>query len=103
MHAIDRQSPDTLICPAAKPPRPKRRCAARPGTLPSGAHYVGYVEDGETPEMIMKKFEELDRVMAAGSGQGPLSAGEKPGEPQEDSRSWTEWWLLAVGRGLSLP
>jgi hypothetical protein len=25
-------------------------------------HYVGYVEDGETPEMIMRKFEELDKI-----------------------------------------
>jgi len=24
--------------------------------------YVGYVEDNETPEMIMKKFEALDKV-----------------------------------------
>ena len=79
--AIDKLALDTLMCPADKPPRPKRRCAARPGNLPSGAHYVGYVEDGETPEMIMKKFEELDRVMAAGSGQGPLLAGQEPGKP----------------------
>ena len=75
-----RPSRDILICPADRPPRPKRRCAARPGNFPSGAHYVGYVEDGETPEMIMKKFEELDRVMAAGRGQRALPAGEEPGE-----------------------
>lgn len=29
---------------------------------PSAVHYVGYVEDDETPEMIMKKFEELEKV-----------------------------------------
>jgi len=27
---------------------------------------VGYVEEDETPEAIMKKFEELDKVHAAG-------------------------------------
>ena len=31
----------------------------------SSAYYVGYVEDYETPEMIMKKFEELERMQAA--------------------------------------
>jgi hypothetical protein len=46
--------------------RPKRRCAARKLAVPSAAHYVGYVEDEETPEMIMRKFEELDRVVQAG-------------------------------------
>lgn len=28
----------------------------------SNAHYVGYVEDGESVEAIMKKFEELERI-----------------------------------------
>lgn len=28
----------------------------------SSAHYVGYVEDGESVEAIMKKFEELERI-----------------------------------------
>jgi hypothetical protein len=42
--------------------RPKRICAARKTAAPSAVHYVGYVEDNETPEMIMKKFEELEKV-----------------------------------------
>ncbi len=29
----------------------------------SAAFYVGYVEDEETPEMIMKKFQELDALV----------------------------------------
>lgn len=41
--------------------RPRRRAAKRAG-VPSAVHYVGYVEDEETPEMIMKKFEELEKV-----------------------------------------
>jgi hypothetical protein len=28
-------------------------------------HYVGYVEDDETPESIARKFEELERIEAA--------------------------------------
>lgn len=31
--------------------------------IPNAEHYVGYVEDDETPEMIMKKFEEFERVV----------------------------------------
>jgi hypothetical protein len=44
--------------------RAKRRCVLRRAALPSAAHYVGYVEDDETPAMIMRKFEEMERVLA---------------------------------------
>lgn len=47
----------------------------RKTALPAATHYVGYVEDDETPEMIMKKFEELERIKAAaGAGGGKRSA-----------------------------
>ena len=42
--------------------RPKRRRAASKNTVPSAVHYLGYVEEDETPEAIMKKFEELEKV-----------------------------------------
>ena len=42
--------------------RPKRRCASSKSAMPSAIHYVGYVEEDETPEMIMKKFEEMEKV-----------------------------------------
>jgi len=48
--------------------RPKRRCAARSrnvSSMPSAIHYVGYVEEDETPEMIMTKFAELERIQVA--------------------------------------
>lgn len=45
--------------------RSKRRCVTTKSLVPSAVHYVGYVEDGETPEMIMKKFEELQRIQDA--------------------------------------
>ncbi|KAL4425126.1 hypothetical protein ABPG77_008231 [Micractinium sp. CCAP 211/92] len=48
--------------------RVKRRCARNKYTstaMPSAIHYVGYVEDDETPEMIMAKFTELERIQAA--------------------------------------
>lgn len=37
----------------------------RKTAVPDATHYVGYVEDEETPEMIMKKFEEMERIKAA--------------------------------------
>ena len=46
--------------------RPKRSCARQTFAGPSEAMYVGYVEDNETPEMIMKKFEALDKVKKKG-------------------------------------
>ena len=42
-----------------------RRAALRRRLPRSSAHYVGYVEDDETPEAIMKKFEALERVQQA--------------------------------------
>ena len=42
--------------------RLRRRRAGNGAAMPSAVHYVGYVEEDETPEMIMKKFEELEKV-----------------------------------------
>lgn len=53
----------------------KRRCPQRRNEqMPSAVHYVGYVEDDETPESIARKFEELDRIQAAGRGTAPQHA-----------------------------
>ena len=41
--------------------RPKRRCVKKQEG-PSGAHYVGYVEDEETPEAIMRKFAIMEQA-----------------------------------------
>ncbi len=43
----------------------RRKCARKAGPAPSAVHYVGYVEDDETPESIARKFEELERIEAA--------------------------------------
>ena len=43
----------------------RRRCARKAGPAPSAMHYVGYVEDDETPESIARKFQELERIEAA--------------------------------------
>jgi hypothetical protein len=56
--------------------RGKRRCPgrraaqAKSGAIPSAVHYVGYVEDDETPDMIMRKFEELERIKASAAAAG---------------------------------
>lgn len=44
--------------------------------MPSAVHYVGYVEDDETPEMIMAKFAELERIRQAVG----ITANEPPPE-----------------------
>eukprot|EP00887_Chlorella_sp_A99_P001347 scaffold14.g1347.t1 len=62
---------------------PKRRCTARAragAALPSAIHYVGYVEDDETPEMIMAKFQELERIeKAAAEARRAAEAGAAVG------------------------
>lgn len=49
--------------------RSKRRTKSRycSTTVPSAVHYVGYVEDDETPEMIMSKFQELENIQSKSS------------------------------------
>ena len=63
--------------------RRPRRAAAKAALLanqhqsaPSAMHYVGYVEEEETPEMIMQKFAQLEKIQeeaaAASSSVGSL-------------------------------
>src|SRR5436305_1762284 len=55
-------------------------------SLPSNIHYVGYVEDEESVEAIVKKFEELERIehefaasrSAAGSSRDAGSSSAMP-------------------------
>ncbi|SAL95162.1 hypothetical protein [Absidia glauca] len=42
--------------------RPRRKRKQNNNTVASNTHYVGYVEDEESVDAIMKKFEELDRI-----------------------------------------
>jgi hypothetical protein len=60
--------------------RPKRRSVLRKNAVPDATHYVGYVEDEETPEMIMRKFEEMERIKASsGKRSSSVPADEQPG------------------------
>ncbi|CAO3646133.1 unnamed protein product [Cunninghamella blakesleeana] len=47
-------------CPRRK--RKQTTTTRNNNTMASNIHYVGYVEDEESVEAIMKKFEELDRI-----------------------------------------
>lgn len=68
------------------PRRSTRRVAKNRFRVPSSAHYVGYVEDNETPEMIMKKFEELDKVITdIKPGQAEDGALEEEKSGNEDA------------------
>jgi hypothetical protein len=75
----------------------KRRCASRnrfASAMPSAIHYVGYVEDDETPEMIMAKFAELERIKNAVQErqQAPVPANVEgsPADKSEDDASLEE-------------
>lgn len=57
--------------------RSRRRCVLRKTAVPDATHYVGYVEDDETPEMIMRKFEEMERIKAANKRSGQPVAGQQ--------------------------
>lgn len=52
-------------------------------TFYSNAHYVGYVEDEESVEAIMKKFEELERIQKEFSGL-QVKATEEPEQDKEN-------------------
>ena len=76
----------------------------------SSTHYVGYVEDDETPEAIMKKFEALERVQQAqtrgggGGGEDEGAGGEAgPSAPiVEGGEGLTEEQLLEVFKQTSV-
>ena len=85
--------------------RPFRVLTLLPVPQNSSTHYVGYVEDDETPEAIMKKFEALERVQQAqaggGSGGGEGGGEAGPSAPTADA-GLTEEQLLEVFKQTSV-
>lgn len=75
--------------------RPKRRTVLRKSALPDATHYVGYVEDDETPEMIMRKFEEMERIKAAAVGNRRTNF-STPATSQDDAGPSTSNQALAA-------
>lgn len=67
---------------AILPPLARKLCVLLLGAhcypfLRSATYFVGYVEDEETPEMIMRKFETLERLQAnVASGSAPTAEDE---------------------------
>ncbi|GJD06587.1 hypothetical protein Gasu2_09940 [Galdieria sulphuraria] len=59
--------------------RPRRRCQKQTKT-PDPSYYLGYVDDEETPEMIMKKFEALERLQQNKANQRQQEWEESRGE-----------------------
>ncbi|GAN06529.1 MT-A70 protein [Mucor ambiguus] len=70
--------------------RPKRKrrqataLAASTHARVSNAHYVGYVEDNESVEAIMKKFEELERIQQEFTSSPQLVSNTPPAKPEQD-------------------
>lgn len=82
--------------------RPRRRTNSRYGTttVPSAVHYVGYVEDDETPEMIMSKFQELEEIQRREEKSKEL---EENGETNKDGdHQLTDDQLLQVFKQTSM-
>jgi len=82
----------------------KRQCARRSGAVPSAVHYVGYVEDDETPASIARKFEELDRIQAASRATAGSAVSADPNQHSThavlapDDGSLTEEQLMEVSQ-----
>jgi N6-adenosine-specific RNA methylase IME4 len=72
--------------------RAKRRCASRSRStaVPSAVHYVGYVEDDETPEMIMAKFAELEKIKHAIADKAPPTEEDAPEDPVQQQQQEQE-------------
>jgi hypothetical protein len=72
--------------------RAKRRCASRSRStaVPSAVHYVGYVEDDETPEMIMAKFAELEKIKHAIADKAPPTEEDAPEDPVQQQQQQQE-------------
>jgi hypothetical protein len=56
---------------------------------PSAAHYVGYVDDEESVESILKKFEELEKIQAQVKGpkddEDEDDKGKAPAKDEDDA------------------
>lgn len=85
-------SPDRDLEESERPCRPRRRAAARfgsqrPVVSVDPAYYLGYADDDETPEMIMRKFEALERLQAAKASQTNQEVvnGENQSSPKTES------------------
>lgn len=63
--------------------RPRRRCQKQNKT-PDPSYYLGYVDDEETPEMIMKKFEALERLQQSKATQKQQSMDDMQPPKTED-------------------
>mmetsp|Transcript_21417 Transcript_21417/g.46697 ORF Transcript_21417/g.46697 Transcript_21417/m.46697 type:complete len:553 (-) Transcript_21417:507-2165(-) len=56
---------------------------------PNRSMYVGYVEDGETVEMIMKKFEKLEEIKSKNEASDPKVADAANNEEEVEKKSNT--------------
>lgn len=83
----------------------KRRTTSRYGTttVPSAVHYVGYVEEDETPEMIMAKFQELEEIQRqASEREKQQEVEQEQGQEYDASQQLTDDQLLQVFKQTSM-
>ncbi|RUS19785.1 hypothetical protein BC938DRAFT_475671, partial [Jimgerdemannia flammicorona] len=68
--------------------RSRRKRKERP-TIASNIHYVGYVEDEESVEAIMKKFEELERIQKEIASSTPASSARRNSSENKENEPTT--------------
>jgi len=70
---------------------------------PNAALYVGYVEDDETPEMIMKKFAQMEAIQQAAQNQQSKKSGGsgKPGKSDKAEMSDSDEEVTGAGAGAN--
>ncbi|CAG8539339.1 9115_t:CDS:10 [Paraglomus occultum] len=66
------------------------------------AHYVGYVEDDESVEAIMKKFEELERLQVEFAAAKTRDSAHSPSQAQTENENLTEAQLEEVFKRTSI-
>jgi hypothetical protein len=83
--------------------RRPRRAAAKNTAIggnhgqPSAMHYVGYVEEDETPEQIMAKFAQLEKIQGE---MAEAKAAAKAAAEEEDGEAGDEGDGIDVGVGI---
>lgn len=85
----------------------RRKTTSRYGTttVPSAVHYVGYVEEDETPEMIMAKFQELEEIQRQASvadKEQEEEDGQAERVDEDASQQLTDDQLLQVFKQTSM-
>ena len=86
-----------------RPRRAAAKAAAANATQPSAMHYVGYVEEDETPEQSMAKFEQLGKIQREAEEAKKAAAEAKRAAAEENGDVVDEELIKGPQEGQLLP